>query len=162
MLSDANIERNVILLGPATEGAEPQDGLLVALSTKILTGTPHEVGMASVGGISRLEGIHGIGTLGLELLGKLLSSLTPLVQAIIVTDAVQELDFTTDEVISAAGNVLDIGMTGINDTKHTSNNLLLAVVVNFGVAKDCNGLSHLRNEGDGALLGALNSSLGVG
>ena len=114
VLSDANIERNVIFLGPATEGAQPQDGLLVALCTKILTGTPHEVGMASMSGISRLEGIHSIGALGLELLGKLLGSLTPLVQAIIVTDAVQQLDFTTDEIITTTGNVLDVGVTGID------------------------------------------------
>ena len=162
VLSDANIERNVILLGPATEGAEPQDGLLVALSTKILTGTSHEVGMTSVGGISRLESIHGIGTLGLKLLRQLLGSLTPLVQAIIVTDAVQQLDFTTDQVITAAGNVLDVGMAGINNAKHTRNNLLLAVVVHLRITEDGNGLSHLRDKGDGALLGTLNSSLGVG
>mmetsp|Transcript_1419 Transcript_1419/g.4125 ORF Transcript_1419/g.4125 Transcript_1419/m.4125 type:complete len:381 (-) Transcript_1419:1544-2686(-) len=161
VLSDTNIEWDVILLGPATEGAKPQDRLLVALSPKVLPGAPHEVGMSGVGGIPRLEGIHGIGTLGLELLRQLLGGLAPLVQTIVVADAVQQLNFATDQVIAAAVNVLDVRMTGVNDAKHTGDDLLLAVVVHLRIAEDGNGLSHLRNEGDGALLGALNGRLGV-
>ena len=160
MLSDANIEWDVILLGPTTERAEPQHGLLVTLSPKVLPSAPHEVGMASVGGISCLEGIHSIGTLGLELLRQLLGGLAPLVQTIVVADAVQQLHFAADQVIAAAVNVLDVGMAGVDGAKHAGDDLLLAVVVHLRIAEDGNGLAHLRNEGDGALVRALNGRLG--
>mmetsp|Transcript_12774 Transcript_12774/g.19307 ORF Transcript_12774/g.19307 Transcript_12774/m.19307 type:complete len:452 (+) Transcript_12774:1276-2631(+) len=160
MLLNPDIQRHIIALGPSSQRTQPQDRILVTLGLQILTSGLHQVGMPSVCGVSRLEGIHGIRTLGLELVHKLRGSLTPLIESIIVTNAIEQFNFTTNQPVATRVNILNVRMTIINDTKHTRDNLLLAVAVDFRIAKNGNRLSHLSHQSDGVHTGIFNRLLG--
>mmetsp|Transcript_21797 Transcript_21797/g.31633 ORF Transcript_21797/g.31633 Transcript_21797/m.31633 type:complete len:236 (+) Transcript_21797:1042-1749(+) len=117
--------------------------------------------MSSVGGVAGLESEHNIRSLPGKFRTKLLEGQSVLVQAIVVADALQKLNFSTNQVVTARVDVLDVGVAGVDHAEDAGHNLLLAVVVDLGVAQDSHGLPVLGHQGDGLLARLLNVLLRV-
>mmetsp|Transcript_3943 Transcript_3943/g.8698 ORF Transcript_3943/g.8698 Transcript_3943/m.8698 type:complete len:753 (+) Transcript_3943:855-3113(+) len=161
MLLHPHIKWHIVFLCPSSQRTQPEHRLLVSLLLQVLSGTLHEVGMSSVGRISRLESVHGIGALFLELIHDFSGSLTPLIKSIVVADAIEELDLSSNEVVSALVDLLDVRVTRIDDTEHSGDNLFLAVGVNFGVSEDGDDVAHLGGQCNSVLSRRLNGRLGI-
>mmetsp|Transcript_13155 Transcript_13155/g.27294 ORF Transcript_13155/g.27294 Transcript_13155/m.27294 type:complete len:208 (+) Transcript_13155:1428-2051(+) len=160
MLLHSDIQRNIVFFGPAAQWTQPQNGLFVTLLAQIFTRRSHEVSMSGMGGISSLKCIDSVGSLVLEFLHELLGSLSPLVQSVVVPNAIQQFDFSSNQIVTTSINVFNVGMLHINNTKHARNNFFLSVFIYFRVAENGHRLSHLRDEGD--RMGASNCFLRVG
>ena len=63
MLGHTVSEGHVIILAPATEGMEKQDGIAVALSDELLAGVLQEEDVSIVEWVSDLEGVDDVGVL---------------------------------------------------------------------------------------------------
>mmetsp|Transcript_28426 Transcript_28426/g.59660 ORF Transcript_28426/g.59660 Transcript_28426/m.59660 type:complete len:725 (-) Transcript_28426:86-2260(-) len=162
MLLDTHIQRNVILLRPSTQRTQPKHRILETLPLQVLSSTPHQIRMTGMSGVPSLEGVDGICALVLELLHELLGSFAPLVQSVVVSNAIEEFDFPTDEVISAFVNFLDVGMSHVDDSKHAGDDFFLAVGVDFGVAENGHDVSHLGGERHGVVRRGFDGRFGVG
>mmetsp|Transcript_33349 Transcript_33349/g.70087 ORF Transcript_33349/g.70087 Transcript_33349/m.70087 type:complete len:250 (-) Transcript_33349:1252-2001(-) len=114
-----------------------------------------------MGRIPRLKRIHCIGTLLLELLHNFGGSLAPFVQSVVVSYTIKELDFPTNEIIATLVDFFYVRMAGVNDSKHSSDYLLLAVRVHLWVAEDGNNVSHLGGECNSIVGGTLDGRFGV-
>mmetsp|Transcript_10621 Transcript_10621/g.19827 ORF Transcript_10621/g.19827 Transcript_10621/m.19827 type:complete len:221 (+) Transcript_10621:1564-2226(+) len=118
--------------------------------------------MTSMGWITCLKGIHGISALGLEFVHEFFCSLAPLIQSIIVTNPIQQLHLPSNEIVTSRVYVMNVGMFHVNDTKHTSDDFFLAIVIDFRITKNCNNLTHLRYQCHISLIGFLNTIPGKG
>mmetsp|Transcript_4473 Transcript_4473/g.12915 ORF Transcript_4473/g.12915 Transcript_4473/m.12915 type:complete len:775 (+) Transcript_4473:4268-6592(+) len=161
VLLDADVEWHVVRFGPSSEGTQPEHGFLVSLASEILSGRLHQIGMAGVGGVARLEGVHGIGALVLEFLHQLGGGLSPLVQAVVVSDSIEQLNLATNQVISTHVNVADVGMVRIDHTVHARHDFFLAILVDLDVSHNGDRVSHSRHQGNVTLAGGFDPPLGV-
>lgn len=71
MLEHAVLERDIIILAPATKRVKQEDGVLVALLDELFTGILEQEAVTIMEGVANLEGVDGIGTLSLDLIGNL-------------------------------------------------------------------------------------------
>ena len=117
--------------------------------------------MPSVRGVARLEGVHGIRPLGLELVHKLRGGLAPLIQAIIVADAIEQLHLPADQPVPARVDVLNVRMAVVDGAEHARHDLLLAVGVHLRTAQNGHGVPHLGHQRHGARIGIVDRLLGV-
>mmetsp|Transcript_28112 Transcript_28112/g.89888 ORF Transcript_28112/g.89888 Transcript_28112/m.89888 type:complete len:1079 (+) Transcript_28112:175-3411(+) len=161
VLLHAHVQRHVVLLRPAAERREPEHGVLVALGEQLLAAVAHEVGVAGVRRVARLEGVDDVGAHARELLHELLLSEAVLVQAVVVADAAQELHLAAEQPVAAVVDVLDIGVAAVDDAEAARHDLLLAVRVDLHVAQDGHGLAVLRHERDVLLAARLDQVLRV-
>jgi hypothetical protein len=90
MLEHAVLERDVIILAPATKRVKQEDGVLVTLLDKLFTGILEQEAVTIMEGVADLEGVDGIGTLSLDLLGNLRGSVAVLVHAVIKLNTLEE------------------------------------------------------------------------
>lgn len=63
VLEHAGVERDIIILAPATKRVEEEDGVLVALLEELFTGIIEEEDVAIMERVAHLEGVDGIGIL---------------------------------------------------------------------------------------------------
>jgi hypothetical protein len=157
VLEHAGVERHVVVLAPSTEGVEEEDGVLVALLEELLTGVLEEEHVAVVEGVAHLEGVHGIGTTGLDLVGDLGGSVAVHVHAVIEGDTLGEVHGSTgDEPFTLGHDGLGTGVFGAESAEGARADLLLAVL-------EVDGLGHGSVDNtlvlDGELLGIAEGSL---
>mmetsp|Transcript_8887 Transcript_8887/g.16890 ORF Transcript_8887/g.16890 Transcript_8887/m.16890 type:complete len:819 (-) Transcript_8887:890-3346(-) len=160
VLVDAHVERHVVGLGPAAERREPEQRLLVAHRVQLASSILHEVGVSGVSRVTRLESVHGISTGGNEALAELGRGETVVVHAIVVADALEELDLTAEEVGSTLEHLLDVRVLGVDASEDARDDLLLAVVVDLRIRQHSHALARRGDEGDGFF--ALDHLLGGG
>mmetsp|Transcript_111417 Transcript_111417/g.322106 ORF Transcript_111417/g.322106 Transcript_111417/m.322106 type:complete len:231 (-) Transcript_111417:80-772(-) len=142
VLLNSNIQRDIVGLGPSSKRAQPQDRFLVPFSLQILSCRAHQICMPGMCWITSLKGINRVGTLFLELLQKFLDGLSPLIKAVIISNPIQQFNLPTKQVVTTHVNILDVWMTHVNDTKHSSDNFFLSVVVNFDILQNCHSFTH--------------------
>lgn len=90
MLEHAGIKGNVIILAPATEGVQEEDGVLVTLLHKLLTGVLEEEDVSVVERVADLEAVDGISTACGDLLNNFSGGESEFVEAIVEGDASEE------------------------------------------------------------------------
>mmetsp|Transcript_44676 Transcript_44676/g.107727 ORF Transcript_44676/g.107727 Transcript_44676/m.107727 type:complete len:204 (-) Transcript_44676:1751-2362(-) len=160
MLLDANIQRNIVRLGPTTQWRQPQDGILVSLTFQVFSSRFHQVGVTCMSGVSGLKGIDSIGTLVVKFLKQFGDCLAPLIQSIIVDNPLEQFNLTTNQIISSGIDIFNVRMSHVNRSKHASHNLFLAVFINLDIAQNGNHLAHSRHQGDILFSRLLNRVLG--
>mmetsp|Transcript_25990 Transcript_25990/g.40891 ORF Transcript_25990/g.40891 Transcript_25990/m.40891 type:complete len:442 (-) Transcript_25990:191-1516(-) len=89
VLLHAHIQGHIVLLGPAAQRGQPEHRVLVPLAQQPVAALLHQVGVARVRGVPRLEGVHDVRVLLGELRAQLLQRQAVLVQAIVVADALK-------------------------------------------------------------------------
>ena len=85
-------------------------------------------------GVASLKGIDCICILRFEFFHEFRGGLAPLIQSIVVCDTIQQFHITANQVVTTLVNLLDVGVSHVNDSKHTSDNFFFAIVVDFGLA----------------------------
>lgn len=90
MLVHAIVKRDIIILAPATEGMEEENGVLVSLLEELLTGVLEKENMTIMEGVAHLEGVDGIGAPGDNFVMDLFGGLPVGVHAITKLDALDE------------------------------------------------------------------------
>mmetsp|Transcript_1546 Transcript_1546/g.2635 ORF Transcript_1546/g.2635 Transcript_1546/m.2635 type:complete len:613 (+) Transcript_1546:858-2696(+) len=148
VLVDPHVERHVVVLGPASEGGEPEERLLVPHGLELAPGVLHEEGVARVSGVARLEGVNRVGAGVDEFLAQLGGGEAVLVESVVVLDRRKERDFSSDEVAATVHDDLDVRVVGVVAAEQPSDNLLLSVLVDFGVGQHGDGLAGWGDQGD--------------
>jgi hypothetical protein len=161
VLLDAYVEGYVIRLGPAAERGEIYNRLLVAPLEELPAAVVHEPVVGGVGGVTGLESDDSVGaTLG-EFSAGLGRGQTEFIEAVVVDNALEELDLATKEEVAGREDVLgNPGVLVVSVAEHTGNEFFLAVDVDFGVAEDGDVGAVGGDEGDGIL--ALDGVLDLG
>jgi len=137
MLEHAVLERNVIILAPATERMEQKDGVLVTLLDELLTGVLEEKAVTIMERVANLESVDGISTLGLDLIGNLAGEHSVLVHAVIELDASGEVHrLTRDEPWALSHDGLSTGVGRIHAAENTGADFFLAVSEELGLVND--------------------------
>ena len=148
MLLHSPLEWDVIGLGPATEGVEEEDWLLVTALLQLLGGVSHEQSVTIVNWVSELEDKDGIGAELFESGSEFKWRLSVLVESVVPLDAVKSFKITTDEPVSLLVDFLDVWVVDSVSTPGSGTSLLLSVSVEFWVSENTVSLS-LVSEGNG-------------
>ena len=148
MLLHSPLEWDVIGLGPATEGVEEEDWLLVTALLQLLGGVSHEQSVTIVNWVSELEDKDGIGAELFESRSEFKWRLSVLVESVVPLDAVESFKITTDEPVSLLVDFLDVWVVDGVSTPGSGTSLLLSVSVEFWVSENTVSLSLVR-EGNG-------------
>jgi hypothetical protein len=157
VLFHASVKGHIVVLAPATEGVEEKDGVLVALLEELLTGILEEENVTVMEGVANLEGVHGVSTTGLDLVGDLAGSEAVLVHAVVELDALGEVHASTrDKPFTLFHNGLSTGVVGAEGAEGTGADLFLAVLVELRLVD--NGVDDTLVL-DSELLGVTNESL---
>jgi len=157
VLLHAIIKGYIVVLAPATEGVEKKDGVLVALLEELLTRILEEENVTIVERVANLEGVHGVSTTGLNLVGDLGGSEAVLVHAVVKLDALSEVHGgTRDEPFTLFHDGLGTSVVGAEGAEGTGADLFLAVLEEARVAD--NGVDDTLVL-DSELLGVTNESL---
>mmetsp|Transcript_24668 Transcript_24668/g.41704 ORF Transcript_24668/g.41704 Transcript_24668/m.41704 type:complete len:325 (+) Transcript_24668:1935-2909(+) len=146
MLLNAHIQRHVVTLGPATQGRQPQNGVVEATLQQHLAPSAHQIGVTGMGGVTCLEGEHGVRLLVLELLHDLRRSEPPLIQTVIVTNALHQLDLSANEPVSSAVNVLDVRVAVVDHTVQAAHDLFFAIGVYLRVTQHSQEVTVLAHQ----------------
>lgn len=141
VLLHSPLEWDIIGLGPATEGVEEENWLLVTALFQLLGGVSHEQSMAIVDWVSELEDKDGIGAELFESGSELEWGLSVLVESVVPLDAVKSLEVTTDEPVSLLVDFLDVWVVDGVGTPGSGTSLLLSVSVEFWVSENTVGLA---------------------
>ena len=129
MLVHAGIKGNVIILAPATEGVQEEDGVLVTLLHKLLTGVLEEEDVSVVERVADLEAVDGISTACGDLLNNFSGGESEFVEAIVEGDASEESSACTgDQVVALGEDRLSLGVLRGECTESTSADLFLSVI----------------------------------
>ena len=129
VLVHTGVKRNIIILAPATERVEEEDGVLIALFDELLTGIFKQEHVAIVERVSNLEAIHSISTTSSNLLNNLTGSVSVLVHTVVELDALEEASaLSGDEPVALGHDGLGLGVLGGEGTESTGADLLLSVV----------------------------------
>ena len=147
MLLHSPLEWDVIGLGPATEGVEEEDWLLVTALLQLLGGVSHEQSVTIVNWVSELEDKDGIGAELFESRSEFKWRLSVLVESVVPLDAVKSFKITTDEPVSLLVDFLDVWVVDGVSTPGSGTSLLLSVSVEFWVSENTVSLS-LVSEGN--------------
>jgi len=148
VLLHSPLEWDVIGLGPATEGVEEKDWLLVTALLQLLGGVSHEQSVTIVNWVSELEDKDGIGAELFESRSEFKWRLSVLVESVVPLDAVKSFKITTDEPVSLLVDFLDVWVVDGVSTPGSGTSLLLSVSVEFWVSENTVSLS-LVSEGNG-------------
>mmetsp|Transcript_18092 Transcript_18092/g.56484 ORF Transcript_18092/g.56484 Transcript_18092/m.56484 type:complete len:210 (-) Transcript_18092:1307-1936(-) len=135
VLFDSHVERHVVGLRPAAQRREPQDRILVAHLDEALAARPHEVRVARVRRVSRLESEDDVRALRGELVIELFRRFAPPVEAVVVGDAVEELDFAAEQPVAARHDAFDVRVAVVDRPEAPRHDLLLAVRVDLEVVQ---------------------------
>jgi hypothetical protein len=155
MLLHALLERNVIILAPATKWVEKEDRVSISLFNKLLTGILEEKHVTIVEWVSDLESVDYVSILRFNSTLNLAWGQSILVISIVKDGSLEEFhSLARDEEVSLSEDSLCLGMFGGHAAKGTSANFFLTVVVNFGLVDDSKDL--IRSESSA---GKSNSSL---
>jgi len=141
VLLHSPLEWDIIGLGPATEGVEEKDWLLVTTLLQLLGGIGHEESVTIVDWVSELEDKDGIGAELFESGSELEWSLSVLVESVVPLDSVKSLKITTDKPVSLLVDFLDVWVVDGVCSPGSGTSLLLSVSVEFWVSEDTVGLS---------------------
>ena len=141
VLLHSPLEWDIIGLGPATEGMEEKDWLLVTTLLQLFGCVGHEQSVTIVDGVSELEDKDSIGAELLESGSELEWSLSVLVESVVPLDTVKSLEITTDEPVSLLVDFLDVWVVDGVGSPGSCTSLLLSVSVEFWVSEDTVGLS---------------------
>jgi len=141
VLLHSPLEWDIIGLGPATEGVEEEDWLLVTALLQLLGGVSHEQSMAIVDWVSELEDKDGISAELFESGSELEWGLSVLVESVVPLDAVKSLEVTTDEPVSLLVDFLNVWVVDGVGTPGSGTSLLLSVSVEFWVSENTVGLA---------------------
>lgn len=159
VLLHSPLEWDIIGLGPATEGVEEKDWLLVTTLLQLLGGVGHEESVTIVDWVSELEDKDGIGAELFESGSELEWSFSVLVESVVPLDSVKSLEITTDEPVSLLVDFLDVWVVDGVCSPGSGTSLLLSVSVEFWVSKNTVGLSFVtERNGLGVLVGLLEFS----
>mmetsp|Transcript_29035 Transcript_29035/g.43631 ORF Transcript_29035/g.43631 Transcript_29035/m.43631 type:complete len:319 (-) Transcript_29035:1243-2199(-) len=161
VLLHPHIQRNIIFLGPPTQRTQPKYRILVSLLLQVFTSTSHQIGMPRMSRVTCLECINSICTLFTKFIHEFTCRFAPLVQPIIVFDAIQQFNFTTNQIITTLVDFLNVGMTHINHTKHTSGNFFLTIGINFRIAQYSHNVPHLCRQCHSTVWRIVNRRLGI-
>lgn len=155
MLSHSEVKRNIIILAPATERMEEEDGVLVAQFDKLFTGILEEENVTIVERVADLEGIDGISLLFLDLLLDLVGGKSVLIESIVELNVFEERhgfsgyeEFTLSEDGGSAGVFLGEG------TENTGTDFFLAVLEEGGLVDDSEDLVADSGASDSNSIGA--------
>ena len=129
VLSHSVVGWDIIVLAPSTEWVKEKDWVLVSLLDKLLSGILEEENVTIVEWVTDLEGVDGIGTLGLGSLLDLLGGKSPLVEVVVEGNSLDEVHgLSRDEEISLLHVNLSLGVLGGEGSESTGADLLLSVI----------------------------------
>jgi len=142
MLVHAGLERDVVILAPATERVEEEDGVLVASLDELLTGILEEEHVTVMEGVADLEAEDSISTTLLHLGVDLAGEHSVLVEAIVKLDSFEETGaLSGDEPVTLFRDGLSAGVLIGSTAEGTGNNLLFSVGEESGLVHDSKDLA---------------------
>jgi hypothetical protein len=129
VLVHTGVEGHIVVLAPATEGVEEEDGVLVSLLDELLTGVLEEENVTVVEGIADLETVDGVSVASLDLLNDLTRGESVLVHAVVEGNSLEEMSsLSRDEEVTLSADSLSFGVLGREGTESTGADFLLSVI----------------------------------
>ena len=156
VLLHAVIERNVVVLAPATERVEEEDGVSVASGNELLTGVLEEENVTVVERVSHLESVDNIGVLLNNLGLDLRRQKSVFIVAIVEDGSLDEAHgLSGHEEVTLGEDSLGLGVVLGHAAEGASADFLLAVVEEDRVVDDSkDGVGADSSAFDGDLGGA--------
>jgi len=137
VLLHTGVKRNIVVLAPATERVQKKDGVLVAELEELLTGILKKEDVTVVERVSNLEGVDGVGFLGLDLGVDLSGGHSVGVNTIVELNVLNEVHgLTRDEPVTLLHNSVDLRVLDGAGTEGSSGDLFLSVGEEDGVVDD--------------------------
>jgi len=128
VLLHTGVKRNIVVLAPATERVQKKDGVLVAELEELLTGILKKEDVTVVERVSNLEGVDGVGFLGLDLFVDLSGGHSVGVNTIVELNVLNEVHgLTRDEPVTLLHNSVDLRVLDGAGTEGSSGDLFLSV-----------------------------------
>ena len=160
MLLHALKERNIVVLAPATEGMEEEDGVLVSELEELFAGILEEEDMSIMERVAHLEGVDGVGISLFDDRLNLGRSLSVLVHVVVEGNLAEEVHVgARDEEVSLFHNSLGLGVLGGKGSERAGADFFLAVLVEDGLVNDGEDLLGEFGALDGDLLLTFEGSL---
>mmetsp|Transcript_455 Transcript_455/g.821 ORF Transcript_455/g.821 Transcript_455/m.821 type:complete len:206 (-) Transcript_455:507-1124(-) len=141
VLHHAFTKWDVIAFNLSSNLMDDQNRILKAALHQFFSSRCHQQSMSIVNGIAKLEEKYCISSSLHVFSLKFLWSKTILIESIIIANAFQYFNVTTDQPFTAIVDDFSVGMTRIHQSKHTGTALFFVVHVKFWVAKNCNRFS---------------------
>jgi len=161
MLVHTGVERDIVILAPATQGVEEEDGVLVSLLDELFTGVLEEENVTIVEGVADLEAVNSVSVTFLDLFDDLTGGESVLVHAVVESDTLEEAGaLSGDEPVALGADGLGLGVLGGEAAEGTGADLFLSVFEEGGLVHNSEDLISVDGralKSDGGL--AFHSSL---
>merc|ERR1711892_603939 len=136
VLRHPRFQRNVVILGPASQRMEKEHRLLIASVHKLPLAVVHEQSMTIMDRIPQLECKDCVCVHLLELVPQICGREAVLVQAIFPSYLPQDLQFSSHKPVSTCFYHCDVRMAFVVQSKLTGTSFLLPVFIEFWVTEN--------------------------
>ena len=136
MLGHSSVKRNIVILAPSAEWVEEEDWVLVSELDELLSGVLEEEHVSVVEWVSHLEGVAGIGVLGLDEGLDLSWGLSVRIDSVVKLNSLCESGSSADKEISLGDDGLSLRVLRGPGTEGSGADLFLSVIEEDWLADD--------------------------